>query len=161
MPRAGWVKPTSDPRLSDVVAIGLLTRVFAPHLVDEVIAASGRTEQRHRSLPARVVAYLAIAMAIDVDGSYEDVLAQLTDGLSWSSRWPESWSPPSKSAIFEARAHLGAELLAVLFSRVARPLATPDTPGAFLAGRHLLAIDGTCFDVATPKRTPCTSAVRG
>ena len=87
-------------------------------------------------------------MALYADGSYEDVLAQLTDGLSWSSRWSESWSPPSKSAIFQARARLGAEPLAALFSRVAHLLATEGTPGAFLAGRRLVAIDGTCFDVA-------------
>jgi hypothetical protein len=90
------VKPATDRRLSDLVSIGLLTRVFPPGVVDEVVAAAGRTEQRHRSLPARVVAYFAIAMALYVDGSYEDVLAQLTDGLSWSSRWSESWSAPSK-----------------------------------------------------------------
>ena len=142
------MKPVSDRRLSDLVAIGLLTRVFPPDVVDEVIAASGRTEQRHRSLPARLVAYFAIAMALYVDGSYEDVLAQLTEGLSWSSGWNESWSPPSKSAIFQARARLGTEPLAALFSRVAHPLATPATQGSFLAGRRLVAIDGTCFDVA-------------
>ena len=148
MPRAGWVKPATDRRLSDLVSIGLLTRVFPPGVVDEVVAAAGRTEQRHRSLPARVVAYFAIAMALYVDGSYEDVLAQLTDGLSWSSRWSESWSAPSKSAIFQARSRLGAEPLAALFARVARPLAPEGTSGAFLAGRRLVAIDGTCLDVA-------------
>src|ERR1035437_1768869 len=31
-------------------------------------------------------------MALYSEGSYENVLAQLTDGLSWSSRWSESWS---------------------------------------------------------------------
>jgi hypothetical protein len=50
------VKPASDRRLSDLIAVGLLTRVFPPHVVDEAIAAAGRTEQRHRALPARVVA---------------------------------------------------------------------------------------------------------
>ena len=148
MPRAGWVKPPSDRRLSDHVAIGLLTRVFPPAVLDEVIATSGWTEQRHRTLPARVVAYFAIAMALYADGSYEDVLAQLTDGLAWSSRWSQSWSAPSKSAIFQARARLGPEPLARLFTRVAHPLAAPDSPGAFLAGRRLVAIDGTCLDVA-------------
>ncbi|HEX4082276.1 MAG TPA: IS4 family transposase [Acidimicrobiales bacterium] len=148
MPRAGWVKPTSDRRLSDLVAVGLLTRVFPPQVVDEVIAAVGRTEQRNRALPARVVAYFAIAMALYADGSYEDVWAQLTDGLSWSSGWSESWAPPSKSAIFQARLRLGAEPLAALFARVARPLAAPSVPGAFVAGRRLVAIDGTCLDVA-------------
>jgi hypothetical protein len=32
--------------------------------------------------------------------------------------------------------------------------ATPDTPGVFLAGRRLVAIDGTCLHVAdTPENT--------
>jgi len=148
VPRAGWVKPTSDRRLSDLVSVGLLTRVFPPDLVDEVIAAVGRTEQRHRSLPARVMAYFSIGMALYAEGSYEDVLAQLTDGLSWSARWSESWVAPSKSAIFQARMRLGSAPLAELFTRVALPLAPEGTRGAFLAGRRLVAIDGTTLDVA-------------
>lgn len=152
MPRAGWVKPVSDRRLSDLVSVGVLTRVFPPGVVDEVIAASGRTEQRHRSLPARVMAYFAIGMGLYSDGSYEEVLAQLTDGLAWASGWPDPGSAgyrlPSKSAIFQARARLGAEPVAGLFAAVARPVAAADTPGAWLAGRRLVAVDGTCLDVA-------------
>lgn len=148
MPRVGWVKPASDRRLSDLVSVGVLTRVFPPDLVDEVIAAAGRTEQRHRSLPARVMAYFSIGMALYSEGSYEDVLAQLTDGLSWASGWAESYAPPSKSAIFQARARLGSQPLAALFERVAAPIGTEATPGVWLAGRRLVAIDGTCLDVA-------------
>ena len=148
MPRAGWKKPESDRRLSDLVSVGVLTRVFPPELVDEVIAGIGRTEQRHRSLPARVMAYFSIGMALYSEGSYEDVLAQLTDGLSWASGWRESYSPPSKSAIFQARARLGSEPLAALFARVAKPIGTDTTPGVWLAGRRLVAIDGMCLDVA-------------
>ena len=55
---------------------------------------------------------------------------------------------PSKSAIFQARARLGSEPVGALFERVARPLATAGTPGSCLAGRRLVAIDGTCLDVA-------------
>ncbi len=128
--------------------MGVLTRVFPPDLVDEVIAAAGRTERRHRTLPARVMAYFSIGMALYSEGSYEDVLSQLTDGLSWASGWAESYAPPSKSAIFQARARLGAEPLAALFERVAEPIGTDDTPGVWLAGRRLVAIDGTCLDVA-------------
>ena len=134
--------------MSDLVSVGVLTRVFPPGVVDEVIADTGRTEQRHRSLPARVMAYFSIGMALYSEGSYEDVLAQLTDGLSWASGWRESYSPPSKSAIFQARARLGSEPLAALFVRVARPIGAEQTPGVWLAGRRLVAIDGTCLDVA-------------
>jgi len=142
------VKPESDRRLSDLVSVGVLTRVFPPELVDEVIADVGRTEQRHRSLPARVMAYFSIGMALYSEGSYEDVLAQLTDGLSWASGWQEAYSPPSKSAIFQARARLGSEPLAALFERVAQPIGAEQTPGVWLAGRRLVAIDGMCLDVA-------------
>lgn len=148
MPRAGWVKPVSDRRLSDLVSVGVLTRVFPPDLVDEVIAEAGRTEQRNRTLPARVMAYFAIGMALYSEGSYEDVLSQLTDGLAWGSGWADSYTPPSKSAIFQARQRLGAEPMAALFTRVAKPLATPTTVGSWLAGRRMVAIDGTCLDVA-------------
>ncbi len=138
----------SDRRLSDLVSVGVLTRVFPPGLVDEVIAGAGRTEQRHRALPARVMAYFSIGMALYSEGSYEDVLAQLTDGLSWASGWQELYSPPSKSAIFQARARLGSEPLAALFERVAKPIGGEATPGVWLAGRRLVAVDGTCLDVA-------------
>jgi hypothetical protein len=148
MPRAGWRKPESERRLSDLVSVGVLTRVFPPGLVDEVIAEVGRTEQRHRALPARVMAYFGIGMALYSQGSYEDVLSQLTDGLSWASGWAEEYAPPSKSAIFQARRRLGAEPLAALFARVARPIGIDATPGVWLAGRRLVAVDGTCLDVA-------------
>jgi hypothetical protein len=134
--------------LSDLVSVGVLTRVFPPGLVDEVIAGAGRTEHRHRALPARVMAYFSIGMALYSEGSYEDVLAQLTDGLSWASGWQELYSPPSKSAIFQARARLGSEPLAALFERVAQPIGGEATPGVWLAGRRMVAVDGTCLDVA-------------
>ena len=53
MPRAGWGKPPDDQRLSDHVAMGVLTSTFPPWLVDEVVKATGRTQQRSRLLPAR------------------------------------------------------------------------------------------------------------
>ena len=147
MPRSGWRKPESDRRLSDLVSVGVLWRTFPPELVDDVIAGCGRTEQRHRSLPARVMAYFAVGMALHAEGSYEDVLGLMTDGLAWASG-AGPVALPSKSAIFQARERLGAEPMRALFARVARPLATAGAPGAWLAGRRLAAIDGTCFDVA-------------
>ena len=138
----------SERRLSDLVSVGVLTRTFPPDLVDEVIAASGRREQRHRSLPARTMAYFAVGMALHAEGSYEDVLGLMTDGLAWSESSVDPVKLPSKSAIFQARERLGAEPVKALFGRVAVPLANETTPGAFLAGRRLVAIDGTTLDVA-------------
>lgn len=147
MPRTGWRKPASDRRLADLVSVGVLTRTFPPALVDEVVAGCERTEQRNRSLPARAMVYFSIGLALHSEGSYEDVLGLMTDGLAWSSG-EEPPVLPSKSAIFQARARLGPDPLNALFSKVATPLGTEHTPGAFLGGRRLVAIDGTCLDVA-------------
>jgi hypothetical protein len=148
MARAGWVKPKSERRLSDLVSVGLLTRVFPPDVVDEVIAECGRTEQRHRSLPARTMAYFAVGLGLHADGSYEDVMGLMTDGLSWVNEEMVPPKLPSKSAIFQARDRLGAEPVEMLFRRVAAPLAAAGSPGCWLAGRRLVAIDGTTLDVA-------------
>lgn len=147
MGRAGQVKLGSDGRLSDFVSVGLLMRVFPPGLVDEVVLEVGCKELRRRSLPARVVVYFVVGLALFAAESYREVFVQLTSGLSWGKRWRESWVVPSASALFQARVRLGVEPLRLLFRRVAEPLASLSTPGAWVAGRRLVAIDGTCFDV--------------
>ena len=130
------------------MALGVLTRTFAPGLVDEVVAVTGRGERRRRSLPARMVVYYVLAMALFSSASYEEVMRSLTEGLGWASGWRRKWRVPSKSAIFQARARLGVEPLAELFHRACRPLATADTPGAFYRSWRLVSLDGTTLGVA-------------
>jgi hypothetical protein len=158
VPRAGWVKPRSDQRLSDHISIGVLTRVFPPDLVDRVVAGAGRTEVRHRLLPARVVVYYVLGLALFSQASYEEVMRELVEGLSWASGWSQSWSVPTKAALSRARARLGAEPLRALFSEVAVPLATAQTRGAWYRDWRLMSIDGTCIDVAD---TPANEAEFG
>jgi hypothetical protein len=147
MPRSGWRKSESDRRLPDLVSVGLLMKVFPAEVVDAVIAECGRTEQRRRSLPARSMAYFAMGMALHSEGSYEDVLALISDGLAWAQRERGSGKLANKAAISHARDRLGPEPMALLFERVAKPMAAQDTPGCWLAGRRLVAIDGTCLDL--------------
>ena len=158
MPRAGWVKPQSDQRLSDHISVGVLTRVFPPELVDRVVAEADRTEARHRLLPARVVVYYVLGLALFSQASYEEVMRELTEGLSWASGWAQSWHVPTKAALFKARARLGSEPLRALFGEVAKPLATEQTRGAWYRGWQLMSVDGTCIDVAD---TPANEAEFG
>jgi hypothetical protein len=134
--------------LSDHISIGVLTRVFPPELVDRVVAEAGRVEQRHRLLPARVVVYYVLAMALFADASYEEVMRALVEGLAWSSGWRQVWEVPAKGSIFKARSRLGREPLRLLFEAVARPLASEATRGAFYREWRLMSVDGTCLDVA-------------
>src|SRR5271155_83625 len=148
MARAGWVKPQTDQRLSDHISIGVLSMVFPPELVDRVVAESGRTEIRHRLLPARVVVYYVLALALFSDASYEEVMRNLVEGLAWESGWSKSWSVPTKAALFKARLRLGPEPMKALFDAVATPLASMTTKGSWYRHWRLMSIDGTSFDVA-------------
>ena len=148
MPRAGQLKPLSDSRLTDHVSVGVLTRVFPAELVDGVVAEAGRREQRQRLLPARVVVYYVLALALFAEASYEEVMRQLVEGLAWESGWQRSWEVPSKVAIYKARQRLGREPLELLFRAVAVPLASASTRGAFYGQWRLVSLDGTCLDVA-------------
>jgi hypothetical protein len=148
VPRAGQLKPLSDSRLTDHVSVGVLTRVFPAELVDGVVAEAGRREQRQRLLPARVVVYYVLALALFAEASYEEVMRLLVEGLAWESGWQRSWEVPSKVAIYKARQRLGREPLELLFRAVAVPLASASTRGAFYGQWRLVSLDGTCLDVA-------------
>jgi hypothetical protein len=148
VPRAGWVKPQDDQRLSDHVALGVLTRTFPPALVDSVVRETGREQQRSRLLPSRLVVYYVLALALFSQAGYEEVMRSLIEGLAWESGWRQRWNVPTQPAISQARARLGVEPLRELFGRGCVPLATKKTPGAFWRGRRLMSIDGTCLDVA-------------
>jgi hypothetical protein len=112
-----------------------------------VVAACDRTEQRRRLLPARLVVYFVLAMALFSPAPYLEVLRHLIEGLRELGRWG-AWRMPAKSSLFRARERLGAAPLRVLFAATARPLATTATRGAFWRGLRLLAVDGTCWDAA-------------
>jgi hypothetical protein len=158
MPRAGQVKPSVEARLSDRIAIGVLTSTYPPALVDRVVAECGRTEERQRLLPARVVVYLVLAMALFSGQASQEVARLLAGGLGWARRWQQWFGVPSTPAIAKARTRLGAEPLRRLFAEVAAPLATPQTKGAWYRDWRVCSIDGTCLDVAD---TPANEAAFG
>ncbi|MFJ5123500.1 IS4 family transposase [Kitasatospora sp. NPDC088548] len=145
MARVGQVKSPADERISDRIAIGVLTQAFPPGLVDEVIAETGRVEKRSRLLPARVVVYFVLAMCLFFGQGYEEVARLLGEGLGDGRR---SWRVPTTAAIGRARRRLGVEPLKALFARVCHPVAVPETAGAWYRRWHLVAVDGTTLDLA-------------
>ncbi len=132
-------------RLTDRISIGVLTRVVPRALVNEVLAETRRREKRSRLLPAHVVVYFVMAMAIFRDG-YEEVMRRLTGGLRFMRAWSHDWAVPTTGAISQARERLGEAPVKLLFEKVAAPLAAPGAPGAWLGHRRLMAIDGVKVD---------------
>jgi len=109
MPRAGQVQVEPGRRLSDRVALGVLTATFPRRLVDEVIEATGRREKRNRLLPAHLSVYYVLAMTLFSSAGYEEVMRSLTEGLAWASDGREQYELPSQVAISKARTRLGPE----------------------------------------------------
>jgi hypothetical protein len=143
----------APPPITDRIALGALTHTFPPELVDQVIEQTGRAEQRRRLLPARVVVYFVLALALYSHVAYEEVMRCLVEGLGWARQarrgrrsWPW-WHVPGASALAEARQRLGAEPLRLLFATAARPLATKATRGGWYRNWRVMVLDGTCLDV--------------
>src|SRR6266540_3883065 len=144
-PAAAALLP-SPPPITDRIALGALTSTFPPELVDRVVAQTGRAEQRRRLLPARVVVYFVLALALYGHAAYEEVLRWAQQARRGRRTWPW-WHVPGASALAEARTRLGPEPLRLLFEQAARPLATHKTRGAWYRHWRIMVVDGTCLDV--------------
>jgi hypothetical protein len=134
-------------RLSDHISLGVLARAFPPDRVRQVLAETGRASERARDLPAHVMVYYAIALALYAGAGTREVLRRLLEGLRWL--WgAEAVRVAGKSGISQARTRLGEAPLRRLYERVARPIATPTSKGAWYRGWRLVSLDGSCLDVA-------------
>ena len=116
--------------------------------IEQAISSVKAGENRKRALPSHLVVCLIIAMSLWSKASMRTALKNLVDGLS--EAWVtvgQYWKVPCKSSITEARMRVGPQVMSRLFHQVVRPLATQKTPGAFLGGLRVMAVDGTVFDV--------------
>ena len=132
--------PTVTPRDEHLLAVFAQTLPYAT--IHAVLQDLGATERRCRALPAAWVLLWTLALSLYPQQALLHVWVTLIHGLRLL--WPApGLRLVSKSALCQARYRLGARPLVALFRRVCRPLATPATPGAFLFGRRLVALDGT------------------
>jgi len=133
-------------KLTDEIALDALGAAVPHAMVKAVVAELGVAEHRRRKLPAELGLLLSVAMNLFTQDSLDQVLVKLLKGLRFI--WPDpTFVPASKGAICQARYRLGAPPTVALFHRVCQPMATAATPGAFLFGLRLMAIDGTTEDV--------------
>jgi len=134
--------------LTDWISVGVLAGSVPREVIDAAVAAYDRQPKRSDAkLPAHVMVYFAMAMALFADEDYEEVLARLAEPLMAWGCWDDRWSMPGSAGITQARQRLGAEPVREVFERVARPVCSALTRGAWLAGRRMVSIDGCELDV--------------
>jgi hypothetical protein len=138
---------SAGPRLADHISLGVLTAQVPIETVQDVLAHTGRASQRERDLPAHVMVYYTIALALYADVSTREVLRCLLEGARWLGDPLTVREPPGKSAISQARTRLGAAPLEALYRRVVAPVAEPGTPGAWYRGWRVMSLDGTTLDL--------------
>src|SRR5215212_7180333 len=71
-------------RLSDHISLGVIARAVPPDRVRQILAETGRASERERDLPAQVMVYYAIALALYMGSSTREVLRCLLEGLRLS-----------------------------------------------------------------------------
>jgi hypothetical protein len=104
-------------RITDYISLGVIANTFPLKRVRTVLAATGKASLRQRDLPAHVVVYYAIALALFMHSSYREVLRCLLEGVQWlmdpsatikvagnsgiSTRWSNRlrWRPPKVPGI--------------------------------------------------------------
>jgi hypothetical protein len=135
-------------RITDYISLGVVTRFFPRERIDEVLQRTGRASQRERDLPAHVVVYYVIALALYMRSSYREVLRCLLEGVQWLMNPSASLKVAGKSGISQARSRLGAEPVKALYEAVVAPMAGARTKGAWFHQWRLMSLDGSTLDVA-------------
>src|SRR5918994_1667683 len=151
-------------RLSDHISLGVIAKTFPLDQVRHVLADTGKQSERERDLPAHVMVYYAVALALYMTASTREVLRCLLEGLRWL--WgAEAVKVAGKSGISQARTRLGEAPLRRFFWAGGGARAARASRGAWYRAWRLVSLDGSCLDVADPAANRaafrCPGASRG
>lgn len=139
-------------RVSDYITLGVLAERIPVEAIHEALRKEGRQSQRQRRLPAHVVVYYVVALALYMEVSYGEVLRCLVEGLQWLG-WPvRQLRQTGRSGISQARTRLGVEPMKRLYEEIVRPIATEKTRGAHYRKWHSVSLDGSTLDMPDETR---------
>ncbi|HTS70368.1 MAG TPA: IS4 family transposase [Terriglobia bacterium] len=135
-------------RITDYISLGVIAKFFPLEKIRDVLQQTKRASQRERDLPAHVVVYYVIALALYMRSSYREVLRCLIEGVQWLLDPSTPVKVAGKSGISQARSRLGSQPLKKLYEAVVSPIAEKRTRGAWYRQWRLVSLDGSTLDVA-------------
>ena len=135
-------------RITDYISLGVVAKFFPREKVDAALKQTDRTSVRERDLPAHVVVYYVIALALYMRSSYREVLRCLLEGVQWLLDPSVLIKVAGKSGISQARSRLGPEPVKALYKAIVAPIARAQTQGAWFRQWRVMSLDGSTLDVA-------------
>ena len=138
-------------RITDYISLGVVAKTFPPDKVYAVLKSADRQSVRQRDLPAHVVVYYVIALALYMQSSCREVLRCLLEGIQWLAGPSGAIVVAGNSGISQARTRLGWEPVKQLHDEVVKPVAVAAAKGAWYRGLRLVSMDGSTLDVADEK----------
>ena len=135
-------------RITDYITLGVMAKYFPAEQVEAVLQQTRRSSVRQRDLPAHVVVYYVIALALYMRSSYREVLRCLLEGVQWLMDPSAKVKVVGKSGISQARSRLGSAPVKALYDVVVKPVSTAETQGAWYRQWRLVSLDGSTLDVA-------------
>ena len=135
-------------RITDYISLGVIAKFFPLQKIHEILKQTKRASVRERDLPAHVVVYYVIALALYMRSSYREVLRCLLEGVQWLMHPSAGIKVAGKSGISQARSRLGLEPVKRLYAAVVAPIAEKRTRGAWYRHWRLVSLDGSTLDVA-------------
>ena len=136
-------------RLTDFISLGVITKSFPRERINALLEETDRQSRRQRKLPAPVVVYYVIALALYMQVAYGEVLRCLVEGLQWLGLDVRQLRRTGKSGISQARKRLGVKPMRRLYEEAVGPIATPQTKGAWYRKKwRLVSLDGSTLDLA-------------
>lgn len=139
---------SAGSRITDYISLGVVAQWFPREKVEAVLEQTGKASRRQRDLPAHVVVYYVIALALFMQVSYREVLRCLLEGLQWLAGPGAGLKVAGNSGISQARRRLGVEPLRTLHDELVQPIAERTTRGAWFRRWRLVSLDGSTLDVA-------------
>src|SRR5437764_9106140 len=138
-------------QITDYLRLGVTAKFFPVEKIHDVLEQTPRTSARERDLPAHVVVYYVIALALYMTSSYREVLRCLLEGIQWLRDPSAQVKVAGKSGISQARTRLSWEPLRQLHDELIKPIAVKATKGAWYRRWRLVSLDGSTLDVADEK----------
>lgn len=135
-------------RITDYISLGIISKTFPMSTIKAILDQTGKASQRQRELPAHVVIYYVIALALYMQVSCREVLRCLIEGLQWLKGPGDRIHVTGKSGISQARSRLGWEPIEALHNEIVKPMSTKETMGAWYRSWRVVSLDGSTMDVA-------------